>query len=922
VSVTIRHIKRVATGTQTGAAVQFHGQWFEPLTAGLNDSDGWQGGQYETRVYQEGKFDLIFPNKAGTDSVLHRDRFGLTNTEIEYHLADEYIEIYEGGDVVYVGNIQNAPQLSRSAVQIGGFDPLALLKKQREYYAGYFVHAPRDAFEWYTKTWRLFMAEDFSDTTMYPSSQGAGTTPDGRFSYTHTLRGPATTVRIHPTTAATEGRIKAIGCQFQMGTDSNTKYDFWQVKASFTRPPFGKPVSSGDVFGDNAQVKVGLYDVPGDRNLIWIQLQERHTYVSAPYYYDPSTQGKIDAQQQTNAPGPFEIIVEGRERWIYYFVNQALVGVMAMPPGPYTVVPYISLRTGDSSTRQYIDVDNFSFRRTEPFLMRDPARPGDYHLPGIPPNGGIHGRYFSDVAIHNDGTYRAQVFSPMHFATLGDRLDKDLNFPHDGTHGTEDLQEVEGVVGGVGSNWQPPGTPSGLWWSVRWQGSIYLPLQSNDVRLRYRTKEEGARIWVGKTRWGEQLHDSWIDTSGAVSGLITIPVTLRDHLGVNDTSGDYVDAWYPLLIEYGNRNVNGAEFRLEISTDGGSSWDYVTSDMLSPWGIYDTHDNPIRSDSHYEQLSSIAQSFGYQYSAEGQSLESGYFPAIVRPKVEVGRKSNKVISDSDLNVEDYQTVINGDDMAEALLGDGTGLADSGSGSPNAQLVVEALNYLAPLEALPMLLSEYEQWGDVGYPPLLAQRVQSLMALRSSPWEEVSTKVTGEPELTDTFPLTGNMALLQWRAGDHVRLNLPRIGVVDGSPRQILAVNRPITNLGATGFLQAPELSFRQRPRDLKTYLRQLQRRYLSKQRTFQGQYVQTTSSLGGSDGNVAIVALPNNLNDIVKAEVVVVPPVDTLAPLYLYINGVKIDGYDPITAPGRYDISAYVDRFGPSPSMQVELKTS
>lgn len=917
-SISIRHIKRVPTGTETGAAVQFQGQWFEPSTDGLNDSDGWQTGRFETRIYQEGAFNLVFPNKSGSDDVLHRRRFGVTNVDVEYHLADEYIEIYEDALPLYVGNIQGAPTLNRSAVEIAGVDPLGLLKKSREYFAGYFAHAPRDVFEWYTKTWRLRLAEDFSDNSMYPSSAGSGTTPDGRFSYTNTLRGPATTVRIHPTAPATEGRLKGIAAQFSVGTASANKYDFWQVKASFTRPPFGKE----DVapFGDNAQVKVGLYDVPGNRNLIWIQLQEKYTYVSAPFYYDPGTQGKIDAQVQTDAPGPFEIIVEGRERWVYFFVNQALVGVMPMPEGPYTVVPYISLRTGDASSRQYIDVDNFSFRRTEPFLMRDPARPGDYHLPGTPPAGGLHGRYYADQQIHAAGDYASQVFNPLRQASLGDRLDKDLNFPHDGTHGTTDLKEVEGGSG-VGSNWQPGGTPDGLWWSVRWEGSIYLPLLSNDVRLRYTTKEEGARIWVAKTRWGEQLSDTWIDTGGPTGGITVCP-SLRTHIGVNETTGTHIDGWYPILIEYGNRNVIGAEFRLEMSTDGGSSWDYVEPHQLSPWGIYDTLDNPIRNDSHYEQLSTIAQSYGYQYTAEGQSLESGFFPAIVRPKVSVGRKTDRVINDSDLDVEDYQTVVNGDDMAEAVVGDGSGLADSGTGSSTAQLVVEALNYLAPLETLPMILSEYEQWGDIGYGPLLAQRVQSLLGLRASPWEEVAVKVPGEPELRDTFPLTGNMALLQWRAGDHVRLNLPRIDVVDSSPRQLLAVSRPIVNHGTTGFLQAPEISFRQRPRDLKTFLRNLQRRYVSKQRTYQGQYVQTTSSLGGLTGSVAVVALPNNLNDIVKTEIVVTTAVDPLAPLYVYVNGVKLLEYPAITHVGRYDISAYVDRFEDSPSMQVELKTT
>lgn len=205
----------------------------------------------------------------------------------------------------------------------------------------------------------------------------------------------------------------------------------------------------------------------------------------------------------------------------------------------------------------------------------------------------------------------------------------------------------------------------------------------------------------------------------------------------------------------------------------------------------------------------------------------------------------------------------------------------------------------------------------------------MLALRNSAWEEVTARPPGIRQLADSFPISGNLQMFDWKAGDSLLLNFPRLGVVDASPRQLLGVTRTIYQVG----LGSVEVAFRQRPRNLATLLRNMMRRFVSKQRNYQGQMLTTTSTPGasptsGATDAAAHVPLPSNIGEVARAEVTVFDGPTVADPWYLYVNDVKVTSFEPVTKPGVYDITAYVARFydqttaEPQPQMKVEFKAS
>lgn len=882
----------------------FLGVEFGASTDGLNGDTGFQQGQYEERIYEEGSFSLTFPNAPGPDGASHLERFLIlatpkrlsdASTLLElYRPGDEWIEIWDENDLLYVGT-PLTPVPGRQSITISGQDPTYLLKKTREFWGVFWNHAPRDVWEHYTSVWTAVIADDFSEAA-FGGSANSGQTADNRWVYVNALDGPSTTVRIEGS-----GRIKADpDYAIQVGIKGSNPYDSWRVETEFTRSALG----SGEY------IRVGLWDVDVNAPQIYIEFKEKGTFVIC---WDEvldvgSTFGgyvRVNTKIPTDPPGPFQVVVEGRERWIYFWVNQTLYGVLAMPFGPYNCVPFVSI----SSDSAFVDCRNLMLRRTQPYLMNGDLH-GDYHINGVLPTGGLNARYFNDIQLTDitgggavdHGSYGLRVFNPAQVSQIAARQDGPLNFTSDD------------------GQWWPDGTTSGKWWSVRWTGSIKLDLNSGDVLLRYTTMQEGARVWVGKTRFPEAYLDSWLrlpfsPDSGPAPGQLSdgtpkVGGSLKDHIGPDD-DGNYHDAWYPILIEYGQRNIAGTAFKLEWSFNGGSSWEVVPAEKLSPYGIF--YDQ-VRLDSHSEVLKTLADTFNLQARVDPRPLEHDAFPGEFVPRNRVGRDTNKVM-DSNLAL-DYSTNINAETVADSILADGSGIADS---SQTSQLTLEALLFDG-LESRMMIMSEYESFGDVAHTELLGQRINSLLALRSSPWEEVNAAPKGgqEHEFIDAFPMTGDLDEFFWRPGDGVRISLPEIGVLDGSPRQIMGVTRNFVPEG----LQAAIVSFRQRPRNLSEFMRLIQRRIANKGRNYQGQIVRTTGT-AGSLSSPTIIPLPADLADIQAVEITVLTTPDD--PMYVYVNGVKTN-FPQIIYPGTYDITPYVARYNDgqndTTTMQVELKAT
>jgi hypothetical protein len=336
---------------------------------------------------------------------------------------------------------------------------------------------------------------------------------------------------------------------------------------------------------------------------------------------------------------------------------------------------------------------------------------------------------------------------------------------------------------------------------------------------------------------------------------------------------------------------------------------------LSPLGVYLAN---IRFDSHYNQIATLLTSFGHQMTCVPRSLESGEFPGIMAPHVRIGRDTEFVLTDQE-GQSQYSKTIDATDVADLMLADAQGL-----GTTDTTLTFETISEVdAQPKAHLFLNQDYEQQSQITDESVLRAYLESLLALRTSPWEALNAMGTGINEAVDTFPLTGALAAFRWQAGDGVRVLMPDIQAVDTLPRQITGVQWTLDpTLGATG----PVVTFRDRPRDLYRTLRSLQQQIFNARRNYQTQVwvlhgsvagygnQQTAGSggglLAGVPTNVSRCGLPAALRDVIKAEVVIEQMV-TPTKVSIFINSSKGGASDSgvrASKRGRYDVSGFIGR--------------
>lgn len=333
-------------------------------------------------------------------------------------------------------------------------------------------------------------------------------------------------------------------------------------------------------------------------------------------------------------------------------------------------------------------------------------------------------------------------------------------------------------------------------------------------------------------------------------------------------------------------------------------------------GIIDTTQQPLRYVSHYDQLLQTVKDWGLQIKTEPMQLESGEFPGRLRPMTRVGRDTEYTVGSPQVRrptASDLSDAITAEEVADALIADAQGLADPGGA---AQVSAEVFNFANLMGAIggatsvpahPWISSEYDQSNDIAFPSLLLQRLTSQLALRGAPWEHVSMSHRHERLMVDTFPLTGSIADFFWNPGDGVRLNLPELGVVDASPRQVLGVTFPIT----PGGLGAPSLSFRQRPRNFKQVLRDMLRNQLTAQRSYQSQLAIANGNTAGSGMDpYSRVALPSNMANLVSATLVV--HVCTGSSWKIEVND-RSTTWSQISTVGRFDVTQYMQQIAGAP---------
>ncbi len=856
--VTLRHIKR---GSDPGAITVLGASLVAQPPKTINGLGGYQSGSYDPSLNEEGSATLTLPNIAGSDGVLHLHRF-LFFTDAAYHAGDEWIEVVQDGRTLFCGTPIDGEK-RRAQITLELWDGLGMLNTQREFAAGFWCHAPRDVFEHYTKGWQAIVADDFAagaDAAKW-TKYGSVTDESG-------------TVRLwaNPTT----GEVATIVA----------RSDYWQSVGLGTQRAWRLEATYQAVIETGfAYVHLSVLDASGTRRL---SLQDGLTDVTA--IVRPDAGGVDDTQKVALVPpvgaelgGLRRLAIEVRDRWVLFYVDGALVHCVELDVTIDTgnlCVP--SLGTGLRSTMVIHDV---LLRRCDPYLMRGTDK-GDYVLPGIMPAGGLQGAYYDEADLRKfaasgedpsvNMAFRRRVLAPTR-QPYARRQDATVNF----ALATPPL-------------WQPATPPNGEFFSARWTGAIYLDLQASDITLRLRDVDGRARLWVGKTMYGEQIVDLWASSPGTGTGP-----SMRSHLGT-------VTGWYPIRIDYSNA-TGQAGIILEQSI-GGGAYVVVPASSLSPYGIYDA---AVRYDSHIEQLKAVALAYGYQFACQSRALESGQFPGQVTPKARIGRDTDKVLTPDEAT--DIAVKVSAGEVIDCLLGDAAGLADQEN---DAQLTAEEIHFdqvrpNAVSDRHMMVLSAYESLADITDPILLQTRLANMMTLRLSPWEEVSVRPRGHRELRQAWPpkavpLPADIAAFQWEPGDGLRIVDEALDVKDQTPRQIIAPSWPFNPDG----LGAPSVRFRQRPRSNQDALKALVRSVVLPNRNYQGQLAIIDGSTSDTDGGglYSRVALPANLADIKAAELIVYYKTD--ASVWTIRNASDSTDLFTVQTTGHYNVLPHISRYG------------
>lgn len=578
-------------------------------------------------------------------------------------------------------------------------------------------------------------------------------------------------------------------------------------------------------------------------------------------------------RQGIQVPGPVTIRIVGRQDRIYVFVGGQLV-VDARRPAPYQPITSFDALVGGGGTAI---LDHVHAETLVPFAARGPSARLDRRLPGIQPATGLRAQYYNAAA-----TYAQNDYMHRRLARL---------FRVEEEPATDRVEPTVAHAGGAA-----PGLPGAF--AARWSGAIYLDLAAGDVELQLDEALGPCRLYVGRTRRDEAAIDEWYepfadwfagtDVTPSANPADHVTGSLRDHIGSSDSG------WYPIVIEL---TYPGADVRLTLKKGAvGGSYTTVPQTDLSPLGVFA---ELVRLENHRQVIGDVAEAFGYQWRLEPRGLQSDEFPGQLTLAEIIGNQTDLIIDDEDLGT-DVQVSGDAGDVIDGLLVDGAGTASSdGAG----QLTVQAVDYDRAHEHM-ALRQTYESLAEISEDPLLQTRASSLLALRSSPNEQVGVRPRGQRDLVDTFPLTGDVARMDWRPGDGVRLQLDSVDVVDRTPRQMTTVAWSATPHA----LGVPTVGWRQRPRNARRALRRLVRSIYGPRRYYQGGRAIVTGTAGSSSTALATdgysrVPLPATHNDVVKVFAVV----RTAGTGYrLEVGGTDLGADGLIAGAGRYDITRHV----------------
>lgn len=850
----LRHIHPTARFPSQGATATILGRSYGftelPVTH-IPSGETFVEGAYTGRLGDSGEFTVTFPNAASAVG-LWRERFSSD-------LAGEFLEIYRDDVLEFVGCIERV-EIDRGMVVVSGRDAWALLRRAFERDRTW-TAAPQEVATAYTAVPVALYADGFDGGTIDPGWSG--------------LNGA--------TLAQSGGKVRITGTGVDLqGMQRNfvPSGDRWEATATFDLATTGVT---------DTQIGLATYTSGG-------AFINRLTTNGGQATIAGTAQGQAISIQPPNPADllPVSMTLRRVGRWIYGYLNGLLVGVISTTGSVVGRIAVIGV--GNYSVGAgFVDVGSFMLKEHQLLLSRGSDQ-GKYVLPGAQPPGGLRGRYFN-LADMQGGTATGRqllAFSPGRPGAYGERLDPVID-----------------TSGGLTLPLQPGS--GGDYFAVRWFGAIYLRLDQGNYGFELTTVDDVARLWVGKTRLGDEVVTNWSLGTGTFTGTVT-----ASALG-----GDA--GWYPIVLEYLN-DTGAKTIRLQFTPPAGGYTDpggtviaastkrVVPATSLSPLGCFD---NRVQGTSHFDLVQQAAASFGYQLTCEPMQLESGEFPGRVVPRLRVGRDTDVIIQADDTDgVEpalNPGVTLDGSDQTVNLIATGAGAAD-GTGGQTLAEVADTANLTAGLFAL-------EAWvdaGDIANRQLLAARVNAELALRSNVWEEVRATPRAQERLADTWPLTSALAAMRWRPGDGLRIVVPDIGVEDLTPRQMIQVTRSFAPEGRTG----TQVAFRQRPRSAANTLRGQVRSGLALGRSYQRQRVTLPSPF--IDSSVGTIPAAG----FTRYSQVTLYPTDEVVRAYIRIAlnsanqslGVEINGTSRTTAlgggwstvPVEIDFTGYASQASPT----------
>lgn len=863
----LRHIKFDPTWV-TGTQVL--GKYFrdQPLE-GIND-ESWTG-SYSPAMNDHGQCTLTWPNAVGRDGIRHVDRFSVITADF-YEPGEEWIEIYFENDPNPLMVVTpTGYTITNAAVTLRGYDAGWLPKKiVRSGEADFWHHSPRDVIDFYCRAQQYRFLDDFNAATIAAGwvQTSFGTVP------ATVAANPATGAVRFAVVNTTNGSLR-MSSPLTIADSSRYSTVSWRVEADLKML-----TAQGTAF-----IVMSVKTAGSDQALLTVDLDPtKQLNPQLDCYFDVGGTVHVATQvaKTFTRSNDYRLAMELVDGWLYAWVNGDLVGVVKSFRSTATATITIEVGGHLYAQSSSVDMTYFYYRERKPFLLAG-ADKGDLRVPGAPPPGGLWGEYFTFMDLVT-ATGAQEPYDSLFSAVrtpYAERVDSNLNLS--------------------GGSWAPVGAPvvgaNQEHFGVRWTGAIYLDLATDDIVFSIGV-DDYCKVWIGKTMANDYLYSNW--PYDATTHGNTPTTGLRTHLGTS------VSGWYPIRIEFANNTgASGMILTYKFASAGG--YTVVPDSALSPEGIYNEQ---ARMNSGRDVIDALTVAYGYQWSVQPRSLESGEFPGQLIPKVRQGRDTEVIIDQLSGDAMSFQVDGDAEEVVDSMFADAAGIVKTESGDSSGQLTAEVINFSMAGQRV-FAQADYESSSDITYKAGLLQRLNSLLALRSSPWEQVQVQPSRSArQLVDNLPLTGAAAMFDWKPGDGVRLVLPRLRVEDTSCRQITGATWPIRPTGRG----AAAVTFKQRPRGLKELVARMQREARAPQRTYQGQVSKVSGNVAQSPVSTAFPAafsyltLPDNLQKLLRVDLVIIAKATQNADFQMSINGAA-QTYTPL-AVGRYDITAYAKPWG------------